>query len=50
MVMYFSDDLYREVMRMNYETVPSLEFPFPKPDTITLLEGVESHNSDEWHL
>uniref|UniRef100_A0A8D0NR30 Pogo transposable element derived with KRAB domain n=2 Tax=Sus scrofa TaxID=9823 RepID=A0A8D0NR30_PIG len=59
---YFSDEewevlteqqkaLYREVMRMNYETVLSLEFPFPKPDMITRLEGEEeSQNSDEWQL
>jgi hypothetical protein len=27
------------------------EFPFPKPDMITRLEGEEeSHNSDEWQL
>ncbi|EHB03248.1 Pogo transposable element with KRAB domain [Heterocephalus glaber] len=43
---YFSDEewevlteqqkaLYWEVMRMNYETVLSLEFPFPKPDMIS---------------
>ncbi|XP_045402568.1 pogo transposable element with KRAB domain isoform X3 [Lemur catta] len=59
---YFSDEewevlteqqkaLYREVMRMNYETVLSLEFPFPKPDMISRLEGEEeSQNSDEWQL
>lgn len=59
---YFSDEewevlteqqkaLYREVMRMNYETVLSLEFPFPKPDMITRLEREEeSQNSDEWQL
>ncbi|KAM9241808.1 pogo transposable element with KRAB domain [Dugong dugon] len=59
---YFSDEewevlteqqkaLYREVMRMNYETVLSLEFPFPKPDMITRLEGEEeSQKSKEWQL
>ncbi|KFO29105.1 Pogo transposable element with KRAB domain [Fukomys damarensis] len=59
---YFSDEewevlteqqkaLYREVMRMNYETVLSLEFPFPKPDMISRLEREEeSQNSDEWQL
>lgn len=59
---YFSDEewevlteqqkaLYREVMRMNYETVLSLEFPFPKPDMISRLEGEEEpQNSDGWQL
>lgn len=59
---YFSDEewevlteqqkaLYREVMRMNYETVLSLEFPFPKPDMISRLEGAEEpQNSDGWQL
>ncbi|KAM4860750.1 pogo transposable element with KRAB domain [Thomomys bottae] len=59
---YFSDEewevltekqkaLYREVMRMNYETVLSLEFPFPKPDMIARLEREEeSPNSEEWQL
>lgn len=59
---YFSDEewevlteqqkaLYREVMRMNYETVLSLEFPFPKPDMINRLErDEECPNSDEWRL
>lgn len=59
---YFSDEewevlteqqkaLYREVMRMNYETVLSLEFPFPKPDMISRLEREEEcPNSDEWRL
>jgi hypothetical protein len=59
---YFSDEewevltepqkaLYREVMRMNNETVLSLEFPVPKPGTTTRLEWEEeSHNSDEWQL
>lgn len=59
---YFSDEewdvltepqkaLYREVMRMNYETVLSLEFPFPKPDMIARLEREEeSQTSDEWPL
>ena len=36
---------------MNYETVLSLEFPFPKPDMITRLEREEeSQNSDEWQF
>ncbi|XP_016076166.1 PREDICTED: pogo transposable element with KRAB domain isoform X3 [Miniopterus natalensis] len=59
---YFSDEewevltepqkaLYQEVMRMNYETVLSLEFPFPKPDMISRLDGEEeSQNSDRWPL
>ncbi|XP_054976151.1 pogo transposable element with KRAB domain [Sorex araneus] len=57
---YFSDEewavltepqraLYREVMRMNYETVLSLEFPFPKPDIITQLEEKTCQSSDEWY-
>lgn len=59
---YFSDEewkvlteqqkaLYWEVMRMNYETVLSLEFPFPKPDVISRLEREEEYpSSDDWRL
>ncbi|XP_015441642.2 pogo transposable element with KRAB domain [Pteropus alecto] len=59
---YFSDEewdvltepqraLYREVMRMNYDTVLSLEFPFPKPDVISRLEGEgEAQDCDGWQL
>lgn len=59
---YFSDEewevlteqqkaLYREVMRMNYETVLSLEFPFPRTEMINWVERKEQcPNSDEWRL
>lgn len=59
---YFSDEewdvltepqraLYREVMRMNYDTVLSLEFPFPKPDVISRLEGEgEAQDCDAWQF
>ncbi|XP_028936453.1 pogo transposable element with KRAB domain isoform X2 [Ornithorhynchus anatinus] len=47
--------LYREVMKMNYETVVSLEFPFPRPDVISQLEEGEGlwaapfpADSEEW--
>ena len=33
--------LYREVMRMNYETVLSLEFPFPRTEMINWVERKE---------
>jgi hypothetical protein len=43
--------LYREVMRMNYETVLSLEFPFPRTEMINWVERKEQcPNSDEWRL
>ncbi|XP_050777356.1 zinc finger protein 251-like [Gopherus flavomarginatus] len=34
-------DLYRDVMRENYEAVTSLGFPIPKPDLIAQLEQGE---------